>query len=119
MRSPAVSARAGLGGRGKLVSHAGIDLARTGLPRVELGGLNGRPIKRDIEALLEREVRITNDANCFALSKATDGAGKGAEVCRRHSSARVWAPDRGESAASRRPPPLQGSGAKPAPLAAR
>src|SRR5215211_1095169 len=32
--------------------------------------LNGRPIKRDLEALLERDVRITNDANCFALSEA-------------------------------------------------
>jgi fructokinase len=42
--------------------------------------LNGKPIKADLEALLGREVRITNDANCFALSEATDGAGTGAEV---------------------------------------
>jgi len=42
--------------------------------------LNGRPIQRDLEALLERDVRITNDANCFALSEATDGAGQGAAV---------------------------------------
>jgi predicted NBD/HSP70 family sugar kinase len=42
--------------------------------------LNGRPIRRDLEALLERDVRITNDANCFALSEATDGAGQGAAV---------------------------------------
>ena len=42
--------------------------------------LNGKPIKTDLEALLGREVRITNDANCFALSEATDGAGQGAEV---------------------------------------
>jgi fructokinase len=42
--------------------------------------LNGRPIKPDLEALLAREVSITNDANCFALSEATDGAGTGAEV---------------------------------------
>jgi fructokinase len=42
--------------------------------------LNGKPIKADLEALLGREVRITNDANCFALSEATDGAGQGAEV---------------------------------------
>jgi fructokinase len=42
--------------------------------------LNGRPIKRDIERTLAREVRITNDANCFALSEATDGAGRGAPV---------------------------------------
>lgn len=42
--------------------------------------LNGKPIKADLEVLLGREVRITNDANCFALSEATDGAGQGAEV---------------------------------------
>lgn len=42
--------------------------------------LNGQPIKRDLEAALAREVRITNDANCFALSEATDGAGEGADV---------------------------------------
>ena len=42
--------------------------------------LNGQPIKADLEALLGREVRITNDANCFALSEATDGAGAGADV---------------------------------------
>jgi fructokinase len=42
--------------------------------------LNGKSIKTDLEALLGREVRITNDANCFALSEATDGAGQGAEV---------------------------------------
>src|SRR5215813_4807003 len=34
--------------------------------------LNGQPIKRDLELTLGREVRITNDANCFALSEATD-----------------------------------------------
>ena len=33
--------------------------------------LNGRAIQADLEAALEREVRITNDANCFALSEAT------------------------------------------------
>jgi len=42
--------------------------------------LNGRPLKRDLEAELGREVRVTNDANCFALSEATDGAGEGAVV---------------------------------------
>jgi fructokinase len=42
--------------------------------------LNGKPIRADLEARLGREVRITNDANCFALSEATDGAGAGAEV---------------------------------------
>ena len=42
--------------------------------------LNGKPIQGDLEALLRRPVRITNDANCFALSEATDGGGAGAEV---------------------------------------
>ena len=42
--------------------------------------LNGKPIRADLEALLAREVRITNDADCFALSEASDGAGAGAEV---------------------------------------
>ncbi|MBI4294267.1 MAG: ROK family protein [Betaproteobacteria bacterium] len=42
--------------------------------------LNGQALKQDIEALLGREVRIANDANCFALSEAIDGAGCGARV---------------------------------------
>lgn len=36
--------------------------------------LIGHPLHRDLAALLGREVRIANDANCFALSEATDGA---------------------------------------------
>jgi fructokinase len=42
--------------------------------------LNRRPLKQDLEARLRREVRIENDANCFALSEATDGAGANARV---------------------------------------
>ncbi len=42
--------------------------------------LNGKPLRRDLEAMLEREVRLANDANCFAVSEATDGAGAGAET---------------------------------------
>ncbi len=42
--------------------------------------LNGQPLKRDLEALLGAPVRMANDANCLALSEATDGAGAGAEV---------------------------------------
>lgn len=42
--------------------------------------LNGRPLRRDLEARLSRPIRLANDANCFALSEATDGAGAGAEV---------------------------------------
>jgi fructokinase len=42
--------------------------------------LIGRPFKQDLEAVLGREIRMANDANCFALSEATDGAGRGARV---------------------------------------
>jgi fructokinase len=42
--------------------------------------LNAQPIKAELESLLGREVSVANDANCFALSEATDGAGEGAEV---------------------------------------
>ena len=39
--------------------------------------LNGQPIERDLRTRLDREVRVANDANCLALSEATDGAGAG------------------------------------------
>ena len=42
--------------------------------------LNERPLKEDLEAALGREVRLANDANCFALSEAVDGAGQGEAV---------------------------------------
>ena len=42
--------------------------------------LNGRPLQQDLERTLARPVRLANDANCFALSEATDGAGAGARV---------------------------------------
>ena len=41
---------------------------------------NERPVKRDLETLLQRQVRFANDANCFALSEASDGAGRGARA---------------------------------------
>lgn len=42
--------------------------------------LNGRPLREDLERRLGREIRLANDANCFALSEAIDGAARGAEV---------------------------------------
>jgi predicted NBD/HSP70 family sugar kinase len=42
--------------------------------------LNGRPLAHDLERALARPVRLANDANCFALSEAVDGAARGAEV---------------------------------------
>lgn len=52
--------------------------ARTGLIKnANSVWLNGRPMDKDLERLLERPVRLQNDANCFALSEAVDGAGQG------------------------------------------
>lgn len=42
--------------------------------------LNGRPFDRDLAAALGRPVRVMNDANCFALSEASDGAAAGRHV---------------------------------------
>ena len=42
--------------------------------------LNGRPLADDLERALQRVVRVANDANCFALSEATDGAAVGRRV---------------------------------------
>jgi fructokinase len=42
--------------------------------------LNGRPLDRDFASALGREVRVANDANCFAISEATDGAAAGKHV---------------------------------------
>jgi fructokinase len=42
--------------------------------------LNGEPLGRALETRLARPVRLMNDANCFALSEATDGAAAGADV---------------------------------------
>ena len=42
--------------------------------------LNGKPLSIDLEATLKRPVRLANDANCFALSEATDGAAAKAAI---------------------------------------
>lgn len=42
--------------------------------------LNGRPLQSDLAACLRRPVRLANDANCFALSEARDGAAAGADT---------------------------------------
>lgn len=53
---------------------------KTGLVRnSNMQCLNGQAIKQDLESAMAREVRLANDANCFALSEATDGAGAGAQ----------------------------------------
>ena len=42
--------------------------------------LNGRPFQMDLSATLNRDVKVTNDANCLAVSEATDGAGRGYDL---------------------------------------
>ena len=42
--------------------------------------LNGRPLREDLERKIGREIRVANDANCFVLSEATDGAARDARV---------------------------------------
>jgi fructokinase len=77
-----VSAEGKLGSRGTLgVAIPGALSARTGLVKnANSTALIGHPIDKDLAAMLDRPVRVANDANCFALSEATDGAAKGAHV---------------------------------------
>jgi fructokinase len=42
--------------------------------------LNGRPFKEDLDRILGRPLRLANDADCFAISEATDGAGAGLPI---------------------------------------
>ena len=60
------------------VGIPGTAVERTGLVKnANSTWLIGRPLGRDLEAALGREVRLANDANCFALSEASDGAAAG------------------------------------------
>ncbi len=67
-----VTARVGLGTPGSLSPKTGL------LRGSNTVMLNGQPVKEALQVRLKREVRLANDANCFALSEAVDGAGKGA-----------------------------------------
>ena len=64
----------GIGTPGALSHHTGL------LRNSNTTCLNGRPLDVMLGAALEREVRLANDANCFALSEARDGAAAGASV---------------------------------------
>jgi fructokinase len=68
-----------LGGRGSVgVGIPGVISPASGLVKgANSVALNGHPLDRDLGAKLAREVRVENDANCFALSEASDGAGVG------------------------------------------
>lgn len=54
---------------------------RTGLVKnANSTWLNGKPFDKDLSSALAREVRCANDANCLAVSEATDGAGAGKHI---------------------------------------
>ncbi|WP_138510213.1 ROK family protein [Maricaulis alexandrii] len=60
------------------LGHPGSLNPATGLMRnANSTWLNGQPLQRDLETRLDRPVRTANDADCFALSEARDGAGAG------------------------------------------
>ena len=71
-----------MGGTGSVgIGIPGVISPATGLVKnANSIALNGHPFDKDFSKLLGREVRVENDANCFALSEATDGAGAGQGV---------------------------------------
>ncbi|HZZ91390.1 MAG TPA: ROK family protein [Usitatibacter sp.] len=63
------------------VATPGAVSLRTGLMRnANSTCLNGRDLKGDLERMLSRPVRLANDANCFALAEAVDGAARGSPI---------------------------------------
>jgi fructokinase len=63
------------------IAHPGAVSPATGLIKnANSTRLNGRPLKADLERALGREIRMANDANCFAVSEASDGAAAGAGI---------------------------------------
>ena len=73
-RATGESARVGIGIPGSASLATGL------IRNANSTWLNGRPLPVDLERVLARPVRLENDANCFALSEARDGAGAGATV---------------------------------------
>ena len=71
--APGAPATVGIGTPGTLTSGGLIKNANTQC-------LNGQPLLRDLQSRLGQPVALANDANCLALSEATDGAGAGAPV---------------------------------------
>ncbi|HSS65727.1 MAG TPA: ROK family protein, partial [Gammaproteobacteria bacterium] len=67
-------ARIGVGAPGALSPASGL------IKNANSTCLIGHRLDADLERLLARQVRVSNDANCFALSEAVDGAGAGAGV---------------------------------------
>jgi fructokinase len=77
-----VDAETKLGRRGSVgVAIPGAISPKTGLVKnANNTRLIGHPLDKDLATALGRAVRVANDANCFALSEATDGAGAGRDV---------------------------------------
>lgn len=73
-REIGISASVGIGIPGALSPATGL------VKNANSTWLIGRPLKHDIETALGRPTRLANDANCFALSEATDGAGASAQT---------------------------------------
>ena len=72
--APASQVRIGVGIPGAVSPATGL------IKNANSTWLNGRPLAEDLSRALSRPVRLANDANCFALSEATDGAAAGAPV---------------------------------------
>lgn len=63
------------------IAHPGAVSPATGLIKnANSTRLNGQPLKADLERALDREIRLANDANCFAISEASDGAAAGCGI---------------------------------------
>lgn len=73
-RSAGATASIGIGMPGSIAPRSGL------VQNANSVWLNDKPLKRDLEVRLGRPVRMANDANCFALSEATDGAGEGQRI---------------------------------------
>jgi fructokinase len=82
VRTLVTNVEAQAGERGSVgVGTPGSISPRTGLIRnANTVWLNGKSFKADLAAVLGREIRMVNDANCLALSEAVDGAGAGSRV---------------------------------------
>ncbi len=77
----AVEREAGAGAASVGVGTPGIPSRVTGLMKnANSTVLNGKPLERDLARVLDRPVRLANDANCFVLSEANGGAAEGAGV---------------------------------------
>lgn len=76
------AAESQLGRRGSVgIGIPGAESLATGLIKnANSTCLIGQPLKHDLQNLLQRDVRLANDANCFALSEAIDGSGRGAPI---------------------------------------